>query len=217
MRSIWFEYLDMWQCRGWGMRLWFSRSSHAGAYGSTETMEVARRPKSRAAAPDTPKKNLFDIGLDYFSESDTDDDCTLDGTATDTTKERIVDDKVAGLAPSKPLLLGFLYLACRKLRSWVIPADLVRWCQTGALPLSNLWESDCIPVAYRERFNSVPKSFEKKYVLVFVAFYFFLLYTTCSIGFFRHFFGLRRRCPQYPTCGFKLCCLQTLSAFRYLL
>ena len=163
------------------MRLWFSRRSHAGTYGSNETLEMARRPKSRISAPNSPKMNLFDLGLDEFSETDTDDDRTLDGTATDTTKERNDEDRVAGLAPSKPLLLGFLYLACRQLRSWVLPADLVRWCQTGALPLSNLWESDCIPLSYRERFNSVPKSFEKKWDTSMLCLYFIIYLKLCVI------------------------------------
>ena len=44
------------------------------------------------------------------------------------------------LHPSKPLLLGFVYLALRQLRTWVIPADIVRWCQQGLIPYNNLWQ-----------------------------------------------------------------------------
>jgi hypothetical protein len=44
------------------------------------------------------------------------------------------------LFPSKPLLLGFLYLALRLERLDVLPADLVRWCERGLLPYVNLWE-----------------------------------------------------------------------------
>ena len=30
-------------------------------------------------------------------------------------------------------LLGFIYLACRLQRSWILPADIVRWCLSGKL------------------------------------------------------------------------------------
>lgn len=40
--------------------------------------------------------------------------------------------------PSKITLLGFVYLALRLLRSWVLPSDLVRWCWRGKIPFVNL-------------------------------------------------------------------------------
>lgn len=43
------------------------------------------------------------------------------------------------LPPSGTLLLGFLYFACRLLRLWVTPADLVKWCTQGDLPYYRLF------------------------------------------------------------------------------
>eukprot|EP01036_Dinobryon_divergens_P033633 gene33633-43469_t len=41
---------------------------------------------------------------------------------------------------SKSLLLGFIYLTFRLQRSWVIPSDIVRWCESGLIPYSTLYE-----------------------------------------------------------------------------
>mmetsp|Transcript_7700 Transcript_7700/g.11425 ORF Transcript_7700/g.11425 Transcript_7700/m.11425 type:complete len:677 (-) Transcript_7700:293-2323(-) len=47
----------------------------------------------------------------------------------------------AGLPiPSKPLLLGMVYLGCRLLRSWVTPGDIVRWCEQGQVPYFRVWD-----------------------------------------------------------------------------
>lgn len=44
--------------------------------------------------------------------------------------------------PTKPLLLGFLYLAVRLLRDvCIIPQDIVRWCEQGLLSYTTLWFS----------------------------------------------------------------------------
>ena len=37
------------------------------------------------------------------------------------------------LYPSRPLLLGFLYLGCRMLRLHIVPADIVRWIISGTV------------------------------------------------------------------------------------
>ena len=42
------------------------------------------------------------------------------------------------LPPSGTLLLGFLYFACRILRLWITPVDLVKWCSQGVLPYYRL-------------------------------------------------------------------------------
>lgn len=52
------------------------------------------------------------------------------------------------LFPSKPLLLGFVYLTFRIMRSDVLIADIVRWCESGAVPYANLWEN--IPQRWRD-------------------------------------------------------------------
>lgn len=131
------------------MKKWFSRRHHAGTFVSTDPFggEVSER--------NNLKKSLFDGDSDY---ADSDDDCS--SSSDDPDKNSI--EKAAGLALSKPLLLGFLYLACRQLRSCVISADLVRWCADGVLPFNNLWESNCIPSEYKIRFSKVPKSFERR-------------------------------------------------------
>ena len=43
------------------------------------------------------------------------------------------------IPPSGILLLGFLYYACRLLRLWITPADLVKWCMQGDLPYYRLF------------------------------------------------------------------------------
>ncbi len=55
------------------------------------------------------------------------------------------------LYPTKPLLLGFIYLTLRVERLDIIPADIVRWCERGLIPYSNIWE--CIPEFAR---NGIP-------------------------------------------------------------
>lgn len=42
--------------------------------------------------------------------------------------------------PTKPLLLGFLYLTLRIAKLDVIGADVIRWCDRGLLPYHNLWQ-----------------------------------------------------------------------------
>jgi len=51
--------------------------------------------------------------------------------------------------PSKFILLGIIYLACRSLRSWVLPSTLARWAQDGSFPYMTLWEA--VPAAVRGR------------------------------------------------------------------
>ena len=42
------------------------------------------------------------------------------------------------IPPSGILLLGFLYFACRTLRLWITPADIMKWCSQGDLPYYQL-------------------------------------------------------------------------------
>lgn len=66
------------------------------------------------------------------------------------------------LFPTKPLLLGFLYLVIRIHRLEVIIPDLIRWVEQGLLPYITLW--DCLPDTikvhlhpqYRKLFNQQP-------------------------------------------------------------
>ena len=44
------------------------------------------------------------------------------------------EDESKPVAPTKPLLLGFVYLGLRLQKSWIVPADIVRWCQVGGTP-----------------------------------------------------------------------------------
>lgn len=59
------------------------------------------------------------------------------------------------LYPSKPLMLGFAYLAIRTLRLGIIPADLVRWCLEGKIPYNSLWE--IIPFSIKSKLASKNK------------------------------------------------------------
>lgn len=43
------------------------------------------------------------------------------------------------LTPSIPLLLGFIYLACRQQRLPILVQDIVRWINEGLIPYNNLW------------------------------------------------------------------------------
>lgn len=51
--------------------------------------------------------------------------------------------------PTKPLLLGFLYLTLRQYRLDVTTSDLISWCERGLLPYNNLWE--VIPKEQKQR------------------------------------------------------------------
>ena len=52
------------------------------------------------------------------------------------------------LFPSKSLILGFVYLTYRVMRSDVLVSDIVRWCEAGLVPYLNLWE--CVPQKWRD-------------------------------------------------------------------
>ena len=43
--------------------------------------------------------------------------------------------------PTKHLIYGFVYLALRLERSWVVPGDLIRWIKAGRVVYSALWEA----------------------------------------------------------------------------
>jgi hypothetical protein len=44
------------------------------------------------------------------------------------------------LYPSKPLILGLIYLQFRRMRLPFVHADIIRWCENGAIPYNTLWE-----------------------------------------------------------------------------
>jgi hypothetical protein len=52
------------------------------------------------------------------------------------------------LYPTKPLLLAIVYLTLRIERLDITTADIVRWCERGLLPYTNLWE--CIPDKFKQ-------------------------------------------------------------------
>lgn len=174
VKKMWFEYLTIWQWHGWSMQTWFSRSHRDKVYNSTAALDRSQR-KNNAGAGSVASlgeaRLLFD-GAAFSSaseetegnNSESDDDKLRGHKPNNDTEKKKRNVRADGLAPSKPLLLGFLYLACRQLRSWVIPADIVRWCATGVLPVVNLWASDCIPAAYRHRLDSLRACPEKRFV-----------------------------------------------------
>lgn len=160
VKSIWFRYLDLWRRSGGSMKNWFSRKQHSGTYLSNSGVDSS---SSGAAKDLTGNKRSAVRSLPFTNDSDdsanSDNDTALKSTQK---RKRANLDPVDVVAPTKPLLLGFLYLAIRTMRSWVIPADLSRWCIDGILPIANLFDSGCIPQDYVERFKSVHKSFERK-------------------------------------------------------
>jgi hypothetical protein len=58
------------------------------------------------------------------------------------------------LFPTKPLLLGFLYLVIRLHRLEFIIPDIIRWIERGLVPYLTLW--DCLPESVK---TTIPKSF----------------------------------------------------------
>ncbi len=76
--------------------------------------------------------------------------------------EKLVPE-IALQVPSKALLLGFIYLACRMLRSWIIPGDIIRWCDHGLIPIVDIWDSNCVNIHLRERFNRVAGTKEMRF------------------------------------------------------
>ena len=141
------------------MKHWFAKRHHAGSYMSMDTLEASeRRPEEPSAL------SLFDDPL-WGGESSSSESEGIASGPDKTNKKSWSStsaNKPHGIAPSKPLLLGFLDLASRLRRSWVIASDLVRWCSDGILPFSDLWNSDCIPARYKQRFWKIPKSFERR-------------------------------------------------------
>lgn len=44
-------------------------------------------------------------------------------------------------------MIAFVYLTCRLQRSAIIPSDMIRWCESGLIPYSGLY--DVIPDSYK--------------------------------------------------------------------
>ena len=62
--------------------------------------------------------------------------------------------------PTKPLLLGFIYLSLRKCQSFRLPADIVHWCVSGSIPYHAIY--DLIPTSLKENLSSKYKKIFKK-------------------------------------------------------
>jgi hypothetical protein len=62
--------------------------------------------------------------------------------------------------PTKPLLLGFLYLVIRMHRLDIIIADIIRWIERGLIPYMSLW--DCLPENYQRK---IQKSYRKAFTI----------------------------------------------------
>ena len=59
---------------------------------------------------------------------------------------------------TKPLLLGFIALACRNLRSWILPCHLVQWSVDGLVPYLTLWEALPDEIKQTNRLNRKHRS-----------------------------------------------------------
>jgi hypothetical protein len=64
------------------------------------------------------------------------------------------------LFPTKPLLLGFLYLVIRLHRLEFIIPDIIRWIERGLVPYLTLW--DCLPESVK---TTIPKSFRGPFTI----------------------------------------------------
>ena len=64
------------------------------------------------------------------------------------------------LFPTKPLLLGFLYLVIRVHRLEFIIPDIIRWIDRGLIPYLTLW--DCLPESFK---TTIPKSFRRPFIM----------------------------------------------------
>ena len=62
------------------------------------------------------------------------------------------------LLPSKPLLLGFIYLTFRIMRSNIIICDIIRWCEHSIIPYINLWEH--IPARWKDTLGELKLFFD---------------------------------------------------------
>ena len=64
------------------------------------------------------------------------------------------------ILPTKPMLLGFIYLACRMTRASILPCDLTRWCQNAVIPYLAIY--DHLPKQYKDNLSIQYKSIFKK-------------------------------------------------------
>lgn len=77
---------------------------------------------------------------------------------------RDVASPFAVLEPSRLMLLGLINLACRLSRSWITPADLIRWCRQERIPYTQAYE--LLPSEMKARVGS-NKKIHKIFVLEF--------------------------------------------------
>lgn len=160
MRGLWFRYVEVWRASGLSLRRSAiepveiarqraqERANQHGADGSgaeeyTDAATSSRRRKKAAK----PKKPRPPKGPNNEEEEEA--------------KMEIKPSDELFVPPSKPLLLGFVNLACRIVRSWVIPGDIVRWCQNGALPILNLWKSPFLTDLDRSKLTEAGKAWRK--------------------------------------------------------
>ena len=152
VRDLWLRYLHIWRQSGQGIRRWFidpeetdaldtDSQSNKNTTHSKKKKRVKKRKRINDEIIKRPEGNFVHVARKASVNS---------VVSSDSTKAK---DKIL-VPPSRQLLLGFLYLACRSLRSYVIPGDFVRWASEGALPICNLWGSSCIPDSLKDKIRS---------------------------------------------------------------
>ena len=67
--------------------------------------------------------------------------CNYDFLSESSNRKRESAANKHPLAPSLPLLLGFIYLACRQQRLPILVQDIVRLIYDGVIPYNNLWHN----------------------------------------------------------------------------
>jgi hypothetical protein len=196
MRSLWFRYVEVWRASGMSLR----RSA-------IEPLELARQ-KAQAMSGDHDGGAAYDVEIGGGEASGVARSSrrkkkakapSLKGPRNLEKQEAESELKSADeifSPPSKPLILGFVNLACRILRTWVIPGDIVRWCQNGALPILNLWASPFLTDSDRAKLTEAGKAWRR----VFTKQYFtsHLLPTVSNISFHTHMLANMLKVPVPP-------------------
>lgn len=119
LKALWMDYLRYWQ----------------HSHNSTTTLNLTSSSSTRPRVHRSTK--ICSIGGAFTRASDVKCTCSDAGYPSG-----------HALLPSKSLLLGFVYLTFRVMRSDVLIADILRWIECGAVPYANLWEA--LPPRWRE-------------------------------------------------------------------
>ncbi len=150
VRDLWLRYLHIWRQSGQSIRPWLIESEQTYQLLSKNTKQNSEANNGERAKKQKRINNqvITNPGGNFvhFARKATVGSTASSGSITK--KDKIL------IPPSRQLLLGFMYLACRLLKSYVIPGDFVRWSSEGILPICNLWGSSCIPESLKDKIKN---------------------------------------------------------------